>query len=134
MAVELVSIIPGGSAEWFSRLTLSPRKERVLQVELVPLKPLLGKVTGGDLDLTGEEMAQLLSVNELGVVTFLKSWTVTNADGTVREIPKTVDEVLDLDRDLYDALVKHAAKLMADAVVDDFSVDSVEDLGSPTGA
>jgi hypothetical protein len=135
MAVELTCVIPGGMAKWYSRKDMPPRRERMLSVDLLPLKPLLTKVQSDDFELTREQAADLFALNELAVVCFLKEWTLKDSSGEPLPIPATADDVLDLEnRKLYDALVAHAAKLLADVAVDGFGVDSVEDETSPTVA
>jgi hypothetical protein len=120
-------------AVWFDRHTLTPRRERVMQVDMLPLKGLIERVKDENYDITREEAQQLLSANEIAVAVFLKSWTLRLEDGSPRPIPATADEVLDLDRELYDALVAQSAKLLVQSNLDDFSVDAVEDSSSPTG-
>ena len=134
MAVEVTSAIPGGMAKWYSRNDMPPRRERMLQVDLLPLLPLTKRVQGTDYEVTKQEAADLLSINELAVVCFLREWTLKNDMGEPIPVPATIDDVLDFERPLYDALVAHAAKLLADVAVDGFSVDSVEDENSPTVA
>ena len=130
---EITSNIPGGVAGWVVRHTLTPRRERVMQVDMLPLKGLIERVKDENYDITREEAQQLLSANEIAVAVFLKSWTLRLEDGSPRPIPATADEVLDLDRELYDALVAQSAKLLVQSNLDDFSVDAVEDSSSPTG-
>lgn len=138
MANLATSVIPGGMASWFDEKTMPPRRERILNIELLPLKPTFTKAMneGEDVSLTREETRDMLAITELAVVVYLKEWTLKTPDGTPIPIPATTDEVLDLDRPLYDALTKHAAKCLAESTVkaDGFSVDAVEDEDSPTVA
>jgi len=135
MTLDLITAIPGGMAQWYSRTDLTPRRERLLQIDLLPLQPLVRMVQAtpaNEIVLTKQETADLLSVTEVAVAVFLKSWTLKTSDGTPVPIPENSDAVLDIeDRKLYDALTKHAAKLLAEAQVDGFSVDAVEDESSP---
>ena len=138
MTIELITAIPGGMAQWYSRISLTPRRERTLQIDLLPLQPLVRMVqitAVEDLVLTKAETAALMSVSEVAVAVFLKSWTLKDAAGEPVPLPIDADAVLDIeDRKLYDALIAHASKLLADAQVDGFSVDAVEDEQSPTVA
>jgi hypothetical protein len=113
---------------------MTPRRERRLQVEAMPLQSLMKRIEDEDYTLTREETSQMLAINELAVVLFLKSWTLTNEDGTPRKLPESEDDVLDLERPLYDALTKDAAKLFVAIADNPFSVDAVEDENSPTVA
>jgi len=132
--VDITTTIPGGTASWFTRETMTPRRERRLQVEAMPLQSLMKRIEDEDYTLTREETSQMLAINELAVVLFLKSWTLTNEDGTPRKLPESEDDVLDLERPLYDALTKDAAKLFVAIADNPFSVDAVEDENSPTVA
>ena len=127
---ELVTDIPGGSATWYTSKSLPPRRERLLQVNAVPMAGLWKRIQElgvEEANLTSEEVAAMFRLNEVGVVTFLKSWTLD------QPLPETPDDVLDLDKELYDSLLQVAAVLQASTEVDPFSVDSVEDTSSPTG-
>lgn len=130
---EITTNIPGGVAVWFDRHSLPPRRERVMQVDMLPLRGLIERVKDETYDVTREEAQQLLSANEIAVAVFLKSWTLRLEDGSPRPIPATADEVLDLDRELYDSLIGQSAKLLVETNLDEFSVDAVEDSNSPTG-
>jgi ribosomal protein L16 Arg81 hydroxylase len=133
---EIVTAIPGGMAKWFKRSELTPRRERTLQVEIMPLNRLLQAVRNENYEITREETQQLLTLNELAVFVFLKSWTLKDAEGNALPIPASIDEVLDIeDRPLYDALVSQAAKLLVDNAneVDEFTVDAVDNPLLPTG-
>lgn len=134
MSKEITTAIPGGMAQWYDRNTMPPRRERMMQVELMPVRHLVKAVQDESYPITREEAATLLAVNEIGVVVFLKSWTLKNADGTDRPIPTTADEVLDIeDRELYQALLEQSAVLVSQIAIDDFGVDAVEDTNSPIG-
>ena len=135
MSVDLTSAIPGGMAKWYSRNDMPPRRERMLQIDLLPLMPLTKRVQGDEYEVTKQEAADLLSINELAVVCFLREWTLKTDMGEPIPLPANIDEVLDIeDRKLYNALINHAAKLLADVAVDGFGVDAVEDENSPTEA
>jgi hypothetical protein len=134
MSNETTIDIPGGSATWFSRESLTPRRERTLQVDLMPLMDLMGRIEVEDYKFTREETAALLAVNEVAVVVFLKSWTLVDETGAPRPLPEDADDVLDIeDRPLYEALTKYAAKLFAGTSTDGFTVDSIENPDSPIG-
>lgn len=134
MAIETTSVIPGGMAAWFDRNTLTPRRERLMQTSIIPLRHLVAVIEDPEYPVSPEEAASLLSMNEIAIVVFLKSWTLKDADGAAVPLPADADAVLDLDREVYDALLAHAGKLLADALQGDkFSVDAVEDTDSPIG-
>jgi len=127
---ELVTDIPGGSATWYTSKSLPPRRERLLQVNAVPMAGLWNRLQEFGIEganMTSDEVAAMFRLNEVGVVVFLKSWTLE------QPLPETPDAVLDLDKELYDALLEVAAKLQAATEVDSFSVDAVEDSTSPIG-
>jgi len=84
--------------------------------------------------LTDEDARLLYRLNDLCIWAYLKDWTLKK-DGQPRPLPTDVDEVLELEPKLYDALQKHAAKLynMQDPG-SAFEVDpGVENPASPTG-
>ena len=137
MAEQSTTAVPGGMAQWYSQETMPPRRERILQIDLMPLLPLVRRLQSGDIEssaLSKEEVKSILEVNELAVVVYLKEWTLKDGAGDPLPIPSNVDEVLDLDRPLYDALTVQAAKLLTNMKPDGFSVDAVEDDNSPTEA
>ena len=134
MVNETTTVIPGGMALWYDRNTLTPRRERMMQTSIVPLRHLVVAIQDSDYPFTKQEASDLLSMNELAVIVFLKSWTLKDKDGADVPIPADADAVLDLDRELYDVLLVQAGKLLADTLQDgSFTVDAVEDADSPTG-
>lgn len=127
MSDDLVTPIPGGEAVWYTRETLTPRRERTMQVSLMPLRSLVENIQDPTYPISKEEAAQVLAVNEVAVAVFLKSWSLD------APVPADADEVLDIEsRELYDSLLATAAKILATTFEDGFSVDAVEDENSPT--
>lgn len=151
--------IPGGKATFYRRKDLPPRRERELTILFAQLNPHKMRavqkaqtvtVPGGsstsdvldgpDIALSEREARLLEQVSDVGAWAYLKSWTLRISDAEAgtsvpRPLPATPDDILDLPRGLYDAITRHAAKLVAAEMVDDdFTVDAVEDDQSPTGA
>ena len=132
---DVTTDIPGGKATWFTRGSMPPRRERMMQTELLPLRSLMENVKNPEYPITSEEAAKLLSINELAVAVYLKSWTLVDGEGNALPVPVTPDEILDIeDPKLYQVLVSQAAEFLGNSADDGFSVDSVEDANSPTVA
>lgn len=134
--IKLTTAIPGGMASWWKRDDLPPYLDRLLKASMLPLNPTIqGLQTDPNFPVDFETANRLLEINDIGVVVFLKSWTRKDSEGQPEPLPQSADEVLHLDRKLYDTLTQHAAKLMAAVAGDDpFSIDSIEDPESPTQA
>jgi hypothetical protein len=133
---ELTTAIPGGMAQWYETKSLPARRERMMQVKVMPVNHIIRAIQADPegYPITESEAQALLEVNEVAVAVFLKSWTLKDASGNPIPLPATADEVLDLEsRELYDALTKTAAKILVENPIDDFSVDAVEDENSPIG-
>lgn len=134
MSGYITTEIPGGEATWYTRISLPPRRERMVQVEGMPLRHIVEQIRVDDsYPVSREDAIALLALNELSVVVFLKSWTLTDATGQPLPIPTTSDEVLDLDKPLYDALLAQAAKLYVQTPSEDFTIDAIENPDSPIG-
>jgi hypothetical protein len=132
---DVTTDIPGGKATWFTRSSMPPRRERMMQTEILPLRHLMESVKNPEYPITSEEATKLLSVNELAVAVYLKSWTLTDGVGNALPVPSTPDEVLDIeDPQLYQALISQAADFLGNSADTGFSIDSVEDEDSPTVA
>lgn len=89
---------------------------------------------GADLSLSLEDTEKLFRLNDLALVTFLKSWTLRTSDGPI-PLPSSADELLELPipPDTFAVLEERASKLVFEADDGGFTVDSVEDPDSPTG-
>lgn len=132
---DVTTDIPGGKATWFTRNSMPPRRERMMQTEILPLRHLMENVKNPDYPITTEEATKLLAVNELAVAVYLKSWTLTDGVGNPLPVPTTPDEVLDIeDPELYQTLISQAADFLGNSADTGFSVESVEDANSPTVA
>jgi len=147
---EITHDIPGGQATFTHLRRVKPRRRR--EVELVtqligPMLPTIvkareitsgGRVVmrdpkkkGASVEMSRDDLRLLRELNDATAWACLQSWTLKAG------LPETPDDMLDLDPDLYDALQLIAAKLYAadvDMTGDGFTVDSVEDENSPTGA
>lgn len=134
MSGYITTDVPGGQVTWYTHASLPPRRERMIQVEGMPLKGVIESIQNDTTyAVSREEAAAMFSLNELSVVVFLKSWTLTDAAGAPRPVPTVPDEVLDFDKDLYKALTEAAAKLYVNKTVESFTVDAIEDTASPIG-
>jgi hypothetical protein len=87
------------------------------------------KFTGGDVEVSERELGLVMRLNDTIAFSLLKSWTIPH------RFPESADEFLDCPPDVFDALREHAARINAELQSrgDGFTVDSVEDKGSPTG-
>jgi hypothetical protein len=150
------SVIPGGTATWFTRKELSPRRSRELSVYEIKLMPRLrelaiaqkiigpnGETLANDPGLPGiptgismEESREMLEMNDTAAWAFLKGWSLKR-NGEPVPLPETPDDVLDLPPALYQALIEHAAKITTSEVSApqsgfEFNDESFEDEDSPT--
>lgn len=147
--------IPGGIAVWWKPEELPPRRKRELDIAGTMYAPALQRalvntgitdvtdmsdeqkigLTAG-LSTTEQDTRQLFAMNELTAWAYLKSWTLTIGD-SLRPLPQSPDEILDLERPLYDALLAASAKIHARASNPEasagFTLDSIENPNSPTG-
>lgn len=148
--------IPGGTATFYREKELSNRRAEELAVAGTPAEGALNKIrtarkvvgaggetdlsetlTGADVHLTREETRDILYLNNTLGWVLLKSWSLKRG-GEPLPLPQSVDDLLDLPRDLHDALVAHAARIFATEddkkARDSFAVDpGIEDQDSPTG-
>jgi hypothetical protein len=119
-------------------LALSGRLEQMSQAATITVD---GKVAASSAKLTGPALT--MSLDEAELFTDMQDQTtlaVLAAWSLPFPLPSTLDELLDVDDTtgrvgLYDFLSEQAAKVTADAIsAAGFTVDSVEDPASPTGA
>lgn len=134
MAGYITTEVPGGEVTWYTRVSLPPRRERMIQVEGMPLRGVVENIKNDEnYEVTRDEAKALLALNELSVVVFMKSWTLKDDNGETLPVPADADAVLDLERDLYEALTKQAAKLYVEKPEEQFTVDAIENPDSPIG-
>lgn len=151
--------LPGKvTVKFWKSIELSPARRRDLEVYSTYMFPLLQRlrsasaveVDGVTVDprsdlpglpvgLTLQQTRDLLEMNDVAGVTFLKSWTaretIKDADGNtiqrVRPLPTTVEEFRLIPSTLFDPIRERAAKIMF-AEESDFTLDSIDDPESPT--
>ncbi|MDE2096455.1 MAG: hypothetical protein KGL39_04355 [Patescibacteria group bacterium] len=63
-----------------------------------------------DLNLTGKQATALIDMQEATAVACLASWTLKDERGAKRDLPKSIDDLEDLEVELYDALIDAAGK------------------------
>lgn len=126
--------IPGGVARWYTPGELPMRREREMNVYELVLMPKLRKMAvaekitvGGEtatsssvldgipVGLTIEESRLVFDMNDTAAWVYLKSWTLMQ-NGAPRPLPESKEEILDMPRNLHEALVGHAGKILAAAV------------------
>jgi len=144
------------SAKFYRHSELSPRRSRELDLYEVHLMPKLrelalaqkiigenGEVLAGvdengaiPVGLSMEESRAMFEMTDTAAWVYLKSWTLRGPDNLTLPLPPTVDDLLDLPRNIYEALIDHAAKITTDQITKPapFSLDNMEDPDSPTGA
>jgi len=147
-----VLLVPGVRVKFYRASEISPRKSREMDILRTYLLPKLRAlyeaqyvlVAGEEIDesillgglpvgLSMDETRQLFELNDITAFAHLKSWTLRRG-GEIAPLPKTIDELQDLPKDVYEALLTASAKIAAKRIENDFSVDAVEDPDSPTGA
>lgn len=148
--------IPGGTATFFRVKELSNRREEELSIAGTPAEDAINKIRtarkvvgadgesdtseslfGADVHLTREEARDILYLNNTLGWVLLKSWSLKR-NGEPLPLPQSVDDLLDLPKELKNAIVQHAAKIFAaddEIKKDSFSIDpGIEDQESPIGA
>ena len=149
--------LPGRNvARFFRPAELSPRKSRELDVYEMTLMPKIRqlavaqRIVGPDgetlaeddalggmvVGLSLDESRQLFEMMDTSVWVYLKSWTLKDGNGMPLPLPVSPDALLDLQPEIYKALVAHASAITQEQMTKPapFSVDSIEDPDSPTGA
>ena len=138
--------IPGGTAVFREQLT-TERQRRPLKVAMMGIPDIIDiakdlpegmedktleeigeamKEAGVEVDMTGGRAVAFLDVQDAVILAYLESWTLD------RPLPKTMDEVLDLDSDLYDALTKSASEVYGTAKSPDVNTEVQPGLENPT--
>lgn len=139
--VPLVCEIPGGQAHWYAPAELTPRRSQEYELIAAELSPVIEAVVearsvaapdgpattfpgfdGAPKRLTRAELRAFIEMTEAAAWAYLKDWTID------RPLPDDPDAVKDLPRELYEALTRHGAKLMAAGQAGDgFGVDALPD-------
>lgn len=147
--------IPGGTAELYEDLELTPRRQRPVQELALQVGGLMDRLAqankvktadgteddqphlpGPEVEINERQAAQLSTLGDLVTFMYLKSWTLD------QPLPATADDLLDLDISVYKALTTAAAKLYNGtykepvATTADFEANdgTLENDASPTGA
>lgn len=151
--------IPGGTVDLRDKAELNVGHSRAiaLATRRLPRRTLLASVPEGDRDpetalevavneatepaaidliglpvgLTDDDIEAAWAFNDTLLTVYVAAWSID------RPVPKTRDEIAELPSDLYAALNEAVAahiKPAAGELVDQFTVDAVEDRESPTGA
>lgn len=137
--------IPGGVAILREKVTIGGRQalDRTLPAALPGIRKVIARRSEGEhidentaaseVGLTEAEFEGLQRFQNAAVVAFLKNWSI---DETV---PRTVDEVLELDPDIYTPIAKATSPLAMAAIKrpatnpDSGMKDGLPDPDSPTG-
>ena len=152
--------IPGGVARFYTPRELPNRRRRELDAYNIALMPKMRRLLiaqrvisadGETLDegalqsglvegLSPVEARQFIEMNDVAAWAYLKSWNLTKG-GLARPLPVDVDDMIDnFPGDLVDALVGHAAKIIANSVANPGSGDeafteaAIGDEASPSTA
>ncbi len=136
--------IPGGHATFYSRDEVPPRRQRVINklgLRTQGLFELLGNTAGKDqaqlrAQVSDDEADLFFELQDAVTWALLKEWDLTATDGTSPvPLPAGPDDILNLDRPLYDALSTGSANIFADTSESfDATDESLENPQSPTGA
>lgn len=144
--VELDIPLPGGErAIFYGQSELTPRRTRALDVQLTHLSPRMRQIAaarqvvapdGAEVDpravldgpqvaISEDEAAKFAAVNDLAAWVYLKD--LRDRSGRRLPLPDSVDDVLDWPTPRYEAIVAHAAKLVAANMGDRFAIDTLGD-------
>lgn len=153
MSIEIQ--IPGGTATLLTNKELTPRRRRPIEKADVQNGPLFTKIRdarrvvnpdgtvtentglwGPDLVLTEHDADLLTSYSDKKIIARLSSWTLAIP------LPTTVDALLDIPGDVYDALQEGVAKAESADGVNPFvpsegtpeAPGTLDNPASPTGA
>lgn len=138
--IPLTTAIPGGMAKWFGPGELTPRRSRDYELISAEIAPLIQRAVdartittddgqthvfegfdGPTIGLNRHELRAFLELTDAATVAYLKEWTLD------RPLPADVDELLELPRDLYEALTRHGSKLLA-ATRPGFGPEALDDV------
>lgn len=90
------------------------------------------------LQITRTELELLFEMSDATIWALLAEWWDLDEAGqrtTLHDLPRSVDEIQSLPRDIYDALAEETGKLQAaDMLKHGFDLDGIEEPASPTGA
>lgn len=120
--------LPGGGRALFHHPDeLTPRDTRDLDVLLTVHGDRMKALHDGDTSpLTRAEATEFLEMNDLAAFAYWREWR--GSDGAKRDMPGSVDDLTStVPTRVYKTVVGHAAKLLASALSDDFSVDALPD-------
>ncbi len=136
--------IPGGTATFRDKLTTERQRRPIKRAAFVasgaiaklpqaaesgpPDDTKLAEQLGA-LSLTAEEADAVMGLMDATILSFLESWTLD------APLPGSPDDLLDLDAEVYDALVEQARKLQAtDSVAETDFEPTGGDAETPTVA
>jgi hypothetical protein len=151
--MSVIVQIPGGTALLYEQHELTQRRRQPL-IELgLQSQALMDQVsnaqtvTGPDgqttsspnlsgpaMHLTAQDAHVLAQVQTAITWAYLRSWDLKDEQGNPIPLPKTVDDVLDMPVDVYDALSEAAAKQSTKDNRFELGDATVHDHTSPTGA
>jgi hypothetical protein len=147
--------VPGGEAELLTTDEMTPRRQRATQVIALQASPLMKKLNQAktltlpdgttkanpaagvdslpDVELSESEANLFFKITDASIYAHLKSWTLTNPDGTPLARPDSIDAVQDIPSPVYDAL--SAAINAMPQVAEQFEASdrTVPDQSSPFG-
>jgi hypothetical protein len=147
--------IPGGTAELLTTEEMTPRRQRATQVIALQASPLMKKLNRAgsltlpdgsvkdnpaagvdalpDIELSETEAALFFKITDASIYAHLKSWTLTNPDGTPLARPETIDGVQDMPSPVYDALSAAINAMQPVTAQFEPSDSTVADPASPFG-
>lgn len=143
--------VPGGTITLRTMRELSPRQRRRIKPYAIALSDRMMQLAtasqitvdgqpaasnpalpGGATAMTLAEAQLFTDMQDETTLALLAAWSLP------QKLPATIDELLDVDDHtpgLYDAISEAVAKVSAEAAAAaGFTVDSIEDPASPTGA
>lgn len=130
-----------GSVELRDKLKFGKRRE-LIDAMLV-LSSATGTTPGETPDqesLGADEMGAFLRFQALAIVSYLRSWDLTDEEsGEALEVPDTVAKIDDVDEDIIDAISAHVVPKAMSALTNmnkafNFSKENVDDPKARTGS
>lgn len=136
-----VDLPGGGRARFYGIPELTPRRTRQLDTHLTAAMPLILRVRsasrlvengvvderaelpGPDMWVNPEQAGQMSDLNDIGIFTFLKDWTLD------LDLPSCPDDLQDVPLQVYFVLRDKAAELVAEyqATMTGFTVEALGD-------